>query len=112
MKYLAVIVVLFLVVIYLWRAAYATRVILFYRPSCGACQRFKTNGWKEFSEKNHFSLNVKLYEYDTSLEKNKKLAELHKVTAVPHVIKIKSDNCVSEYGGDRTADSLNIWARL
>lgn len=112
LKLIAAIVVLVLLVLYLWREAYATRVILFYKPSCGACKRFKADGWKDFSNQNHIAMGVKIYEYDTSLEKNKKISEVHKVTSVPCVIKIKSDNIVEQYGGDRSVESLNIWARL
>jgi thioredoxin-related protein len=79
----------------------------FYRPGCHYCDSMASD-WNKLT-KSKLPHKYKLVSVDTSLDKNKKLAEEYGVDGVPHIIKSLSNGHRKVYTGDRSMSDMKKW---
>jgi thiol-disulfide isomerase/thioredoxin len=78
-----------------------TKIILFYRPSCGYCEMFKPE-WEILQRK----YPTKTIAYNTEEEGNKKIAEEYNIESVPTIYLINEKGTRTKYVGPRTAAEI------
>jgi thioredoxin-related protein len=79
----------------------------FYRPGCPHCDNM-SNDWYALTNC-RLPKKYKLVGVDTTLEKNKSLAEKYNVSGVPHITKTLPCGTVQIYNGTRTKNAMRQW---
>jgi thioredoxin-related protein len=82
-------------------------VYWFHRPGCPHCDNMKDD-WTKLT-KIGLPAKYKLIAVDTSVAKNKELADKHGVSGVPHITKIGHDGYIKVYNGDRSVSHMKHW---
>lgn len=82
----AVLVLLIIIIIYLYRETYYTRVFYFYKPKCPACED-KRPIWETFSRES----SIIATSINTELPANKEICDNFGVRTVPHLVKVKNN---------------------
>lgn len=97
-----------IIVIFLIKCVYATRVLWFYKDSCIYCKNMKKE-WEDFWRRSMLKLFVCAKAIDVSTKKGAKLQADFNLTTVPNIVKIVGNNKYL-YSGPRTADAIEKWA--
>ena len=88
-----------------------TKVIWFYKPGCGYCDRMR-NAWNRLKYSG-LPPNITLQEINTALPENANIAAEYSVSGVPHIIKqrvgVNGKLSVRVYDGDRSTNSMRSW---
>jgi hypothetical protein len=104
--FIVAIVVLFIMIIYLYREAYATRIYRFHRPGCSACEAM-TKEWTLFKSSTYGM--IKVIDVDTSKAENELISNDFGVDTVPTIVKV-NDDMRTAYTGERTSAAISEWA--
>ena len=88
------------------------RVLWFYRPDCGHCQRMH-NEWDKFETSCVFTMfpRISPKKININEESNIKLSENYNVQGVPHIVKLGSDGYRDVFNGTRDANAFMEWSR-
>ena len=97
------------ILLYLYKQAYATKVILFHSPDCSHCVKIMSE-WYDLVSKARFSLTVKTQEVNVDnkddIESIKKLKNNYNISGWPTIVIIK-DIKWRHYDGKKKSE--NIW---
>ena len=97
------------IILYLYKKAYATKVILFHSPKCPYCIKMMPE-WNKFISRTRFSLNISTYNINVDNENDSeiinKLKENYNISSWPTIIIVK-DIKWREYEGELTSN--DIW---
>lgn len=103
-----ILIILILIILFLYRKAYAKPIYWFYRKSCGYCRKMEPE-WEKFENRMAMSLKIKCIKIDTADDRNSRIVRDFDIQSVPTIYKI--DNGVRyKYEGDRIAAEFEKWA--
>lgn len=104
-------IVMLIFILVLLRKTYAKRVIWFYRPDCGHCQKMHPE-WDKFESSAVFTVfpPIEAKKININEPQNATMAENYEVQGVPFIVKLDNDGVRNIYNGSRTSEDIFRWA--
>ncbi len=101
-----IIIVLILILSWTFKKMHSTRVILFHRPTCGACKQFRPD-WNKFKSKLPWMCDA--VEINSSDPSTTALLDNYDVKTVPSIWKVLPDGSRYQFQGDRTLSDMLLF---
>ncbi len=110
MSEFASIIILAIIFLLLLRKCLSKKVMWFYRPDCGYCQKME-NEWKKVEIDSMFTLLPPIDAVKININEacNAKIAENYGVNSVPFIVKLDHNGIRDVYNGERKAKSILSW---
>ena len=109
MNEVSLVIIVILVVLFI-RYYSKKRLLLFYSPECGYCNRMKPE-WDIFKKemKNKLLSWIEVKEINVDDRKNDLIVRNFGVSQVPSIFKIEKNGYPEQYAGDRTKERMMEW---